>query len=92
MKVHVSKNQTKIYMAKKPIESMSSFTVAKPTGLNICFVFYNLPDLYETLALFFEKTFNKDVAVPQSDARKAAKETAEVVEKLMAFKGDYASS
>jgi len=92
MKVHVSKNQTKIYMAKKPIESMSSFTVAKPTGLNISFVFYDLPDLYETMSLFFEKSYNKDVAVPQSDARKASKETVEVVEKLMAFKGDYASS
>ena len=90
--VHVAKNQTKIYIAKKPIESMSSFTVAKPSGLNICFVFYNLPDLYDTLSLFFEKTFNKEVGVPQSDSKKAAKSAVEVVEKLMAFKGDFAST
>ena len=91
LSVHVAKNQTKIYMAKKPLESMSSFTVAKPTGLNICFVFYSLPDLYDTLAKFFEQSFNKDAAVPQSDAKKASKETVAVVERCMAFKGDYSS-
>ena len=84
-----AKNQTKIYLAKKPIESLSSFTVAKPVGLNISFLFYNLPDLYETLAKFFEQTFNKDGGVPQSDAKKAAKMTVEVVEKQMAFKSDF---
>ena len=84
-----AKNQTKIYIAKKPIESLSSFTVAKPTGMNISFLFYNLPELYDTLTKFFEQSFNKDAAVPQADAKKAAKETVEVVEKLMAFKSDF---
>ena len=87
--VHVSKNQTKIYMAKKPIESMSSFTLAKPTGLNICFVFYSLPDLYDTLSKFFEQTFNKDAAVPQADAKKAATDTVKVVKERMAFKSEF---
>jgi len=83
------KNQIKIYMAKKPIESLSSFTVARPKGLNICFLFYNAGEVYKTLSKFFEQTFNKDAAVPQSDAKKAAQETVEVVEKLMAFKSDF---
>ncbi|MDR0512159.1 MAG: hypothetical protein LBG93_03540 [Treponema sp.] len=87
--VHVAKNQTKIYMAKKPIESLSSFTVAKPKGLNVCFLFYNLPDMYDTLAKFFEQTFNKDAAVPQSDARKAGKDAVTVIQKTMSFKGDF---
>lgn len=87
--VLTSKNQIKIYYAKKPIESLSSFTVAKPTGLNITFLFYELPDLYETLAKFFEQSFNKDAGVPQADARKASKETVNVVEKQMAFKSDF---
>ena len=91
LSVHISKNQSKIYMAKKPIESLSSFTVAKPTGFNISFVFYQADDLYDTLRKFFEQTYNKDAGVPQSDAKKASKETVEVVEKLMAFKGDYGS-
>ena len=89
LSVITAKNQIKIYMAKKPIESLSSFTVAKPVGLNISFLFYELPDMYETLAMFFEKTFNKDAAVPMADAKKAAKNAVDVVEKLMAFKSDF---
>jgi len=89
LSVLTTKNQIKIYMAKKPIESLSSFTVAKPTGLNISFLFYELPDVYETLSKFFEQTFNKDAGVPQVDAKKAAKEAVNVVEKQMAFKSDF---
>ena len=87
--VITAKNQVKIYIAKKPIESLSSFTVAKPTGFNVSFLFYELPDLYDTLEKFFEQTFNKDAAVPQADAKTAAKQAIEVVEKLMAFKSDF---
>ena len=84
-----AKNQTKIYIAKKPIESLSSFTVAKPVGFNITFLFYELPDLYDTLAKFFEQTLNKDTGVPQADAKKASKTIVEVIEKQMAFKSDF---
>ena len=92
LSLHTARNQIKIYMAKKPIESLSSFTVLKPVGFNICFLFYELPDLYTTLAKFFEQSFNKDAAVPQTDAKRAAQETVEVIEKLMAFKSDFASN
>ena len=84
-----AKNQTKVYIAKKPIESLSSFTLAKPEGFNICFLFYELPDLYDTLCKFFDQTFNKDGGVPQSDAKKAAKMAVDVVAKQMAFKSDF---
>ena len=84
-----AKNQTKVYIAKKPIESLSSFTVAKPEGFNISFLFYELPDLYATLSKFFEQTYNKDGGVPQADAKKASKATVDVVEKQMAFKSDF---
>ena len=89
LSLHNAKNQCKIYTAKKPIESLSSFTVAKPRGFNISFVFYKLDDLYTTLFKFFEQAFNKDAKVPQSDAKAAAKIAIEVVEKQMAFKSDF---
>ena len=85
LNVITAKNQIKIYFAQKPIESLSSFTVARPVGFNVTFLFYDLPDLYETLAKFFEQTFNKDAAVPQADAKQAAKEAVAVVQKQMAF-------
>ena len=91
LNVHVAKNQSKVYMAKKPIESLSSFTIAKPVGLNISFVFYELPDLYTTLSKFFEQSYNKDAGIPQADAKKVSKETVAVIQKNMSFKGEYAN-
>ena len=91
LNVYNTKNQSKVYLAKKPIESISSFTVAKPVGYNITFVFYKLDDLYQTLGKFFEQTFTKDARIPQSDAKKTAAMAIEVLEKLMAFKSDFGS-
>jgi hypothetical protein len=85
----ITKNQCKILIAKKPIESMSSFTVTKPSGLNISFVFYNLPDLYETLAKFFEKAFSNDAGIPLVDAKKGAQKITDTIKKTMNFKGEY---
>ena len=87
--VHTSKNQIKIYIAKKPIESLSSFTIAKPKGFNITFLFYELPDMYDTISKFFEQSFNKDAAVPQADAKAAAQKAVKVVKNMMAFKSDF---
>ena len=84
-----AKNQTKIFIAKKPIESLSSFTVEKPEELNFSFLFYELPDLYETMHKFFEQTFNKDAGVPQSDSKKAAEMAITVIKEQMAFKSDF---
>jgi hypothetical protein len=85
LNLHTCKNQTKIYYAKKPIMTYTSFTVMKPTGINFAFVFFPLPDMYESLALFFEKTFNKEAAVPLADAKKVAKAIAKTVEETMVW-------
>jgi len=85
-----AKNQIKIYIAKKPLDSLSSFTVAKPTGLNISFLFYQNDELYDTMGKFFEQTLNKDAHIPTSDAKKVAVETIKVIQEKMAFKSDFA--
>ena len=84
-----TKNQAKIYTAKIPIESLSSFSIAKPTGLNVTFLFYDGTDLYETLAKFFEQTFNKDAGIPQIDGKKVANMAVTVIKEKMGFKGDF---
>ena len=84
-----TKNQIKIMIGKKPNEALTSFTVEKPEGLNISFVFYDLEDIYDTLAKFFEQSFNKDAGVPQADAKKAAQQIIATVENTMAFKADF---
>jgi hypothetical protein len=85
----ISKNQSTLYWAKKPIESLSSFTVARPTGFNVSFVFYNRQDIYTTLSKFFEQSFTNDAGLPMTDARKGAEEITAVVKKTMNFKGVY---
>jgi hypothetical protein len=92
LEVITSKNQIKVMISKNPIESLSSFTIMKPSGLNISFVFYNAPDVYQTLEVFFEKSFNNDGAVPQTDAKKAAKTAAKLVQTNMGFKSDFGAA
>jgi hypothetical protein len=81
----MAKNLSTIYYAKKPVESLSSFTVARPMGYNIAFVFYNLPDLYVTLARFFEQSFINDAGLPVQDAKKTAGEIAATIKNTMSF-------
>jgi hypothetical protein len=84
-----AKNESRIMIAKKPVDSFSSFTILKPTGINFALVFYNLPDLYASLGTFFEKTLNKEAGIPQQDARKGAKKITETVQATMSFKGEF---
>ncbi len=87
--LHTCKNQTKIYSGKEAIMSYTSFTIMKPQGVNFSFIFYNLPDVFDSMTLFFEKTFNKEAGVPMPDAKKVAKELGIKLKKTMAW--DYSS-
>jgi len=73
LELHTSKNQTKLFWGKNAVMSYTSFTILKPTGVNFSFLFFMLPDIYESLAMFFEKTFNKEAGVPLADAKKVSK-------------------
>lgn len=85
----VAKNQTRIMIAKQPIVSFSAFTILKPTGMNFALTFYSLPDLYDTLTIFFEKTYNKEAGVPMADAKKASQRTVEIIKNTMNFVGEF---
>jgi hypothetical protein len=80
---HVCKNQTRIYWAKESVMSYGGFTIARPEGINFSFCFYQLPDVVQSLQLFFEKTFNKEATVPLSDSKKVAAAVAEKVKTKM---------
>lgn len=83
----ISKNQTRIMIAKKPLTSFSSFTILKPTGINFALVFYRLPDIFDTMFIFFEKTLNKEAGVPMVDAKKAAARIVETMKSTMLWNG-----
>ena len=85
-----AKNNTRIMVAKEPIESFASFTILKPTGINFALVFYNLPDIFDNLDAFFEASLNKELQIPNSDAKAVAKVIIAAIEKTMSFKGEFA--
>ena len=85
----IAKNQTKIYIAKEPDETLGSFTILKPQSQNFAVVFYQLPDVYNSISAFFEMSLNRQRKVPQSDAKKASQLIATTIEKTMGFKGQF---
>lgn len=85
----IAKNQTKIYISKAADETPGSFTILTPKGMNFSVVFYELPDMYATIADFFTNSLNRQRKVPEIDAKKAAQMIVKTVEKEMNFKGDF---
>ena len=89
LEIITAKNQSKIMVAKEPNETFGSFTILKPQGQNFAVVLYQLPDVYNTIAGFFEDSLNKMRKIPQIDAKKAAELISKTVEKYMSFKGEF---
>jgi len=85
----IAHNQTRIMVAKEPNELYGSFTIIKPTSINFSIVFYQLPDVYNSLASFFEETLNRQRKVPQMDAKKAAQLISTTVQKTMGSQGEF---
>jgi hypothetical protein len=77
-----TRNQTKVMVSKEPLMTYGSFTILKPSGINFSFVFYNLPDVFETVQKFFATTLNKEAAVPKAEAEKAGKLVIEGIKKF----------
>lgn len=71
--VFTAKDQTKVMVSENPIMSYSSFTILKPTTVNFALVFYDRPDVVETMEFFFQKTLNREAGVSQVNSAAAAK-------------------
>ncbi|WP_461255263.1 hypothetical protein [Treponema sp. R80B11-R83G3] len=85
----ITKNQSKIYIAKEPNESFGSFTILKPSGSNFAIVFYQTPELYKKLAEFFVESLNRQRKIPEHDAKVVAQKITEILKKYMSFEGEY---
>jgi RNA polymerase subunit RPABC4/transcription elongation factor Spt4 len=84
-----AKNQTKIMISKEPNESFGSFTILRPSGVNFAVVFYKRPDVYESLVDFFVESLNRQVNIPEHDAKIAAQNITKILKKHMGFEGEY---
>lgn len=65
------KNMTRIMLSKQPVIAYSAFTITKPTTLNFSILFYNLPDVFDSIAAYFGKTLTAEANVPAGDAATA---------------------
>jgi len=77
-----AKNQTKVMVSKSPLMTYGSFTILQPSGENVAFLFYNLPDVHASIAKFFSTALNKEATVPRTDADKAGKLVVEGLKKF----------
>ena len=73
LEIITARNQTRVMVSKNPVMTYTSFTILKPTRDNFAYIFYNVSDVLENLAAFFQKTLNVEAAVPKTDAAKAAR-------------------
>ncbi len=80
------KNMSHIMFNKKPYESLSSFTIIRPTGINFSFIFYVRDDVFASIELFFEKTLNQEAQIPLTDSKKIAKTFAKTCEETLIWK------
>jgi hypothetical protein len=85
LELFLSKNQSRVYYAKAAVISYGSFTVMRPSGINFTFCFYHLPDMHQSMQLFFEKTLSKEAGLPLSDAKKVAAGLIEKVKGALAM-------
>ena len=94
LEIIIARNQTKIMVAKEPIELYGQFTILNPSSLNFSRVFYQNPDQRVSMAEiaeFFTDSLNRLRKIPHADAKKAAQYITAIVEKSMSFKGEYGS-
>jgi hypothetical protein len=78
-----------VFIGQEPIITYSSFTILKPVGQNVSYVFFPEENIKETILEFFRISLWKQARVPQSDARKLLTPIGEVFDKLRLSDGQF---
>jgi len=78
-----TKRQEKLMIAKEPVETYSSFTIANETGLNTSYVVYKDDSTSRTILGFFEQSLWKTLNISRTDARNACEIIESPLEKVM---------
>jgi hypothetical protein len=83
LEVFTTKRQEKVMIAKEPVETYSSFTIANETGLNTSYIVYKDESTSRTILGFFEQSLWKSLNNSRSDARNACEIIAGPLAKVM---------
>ena len=87
LNVFVTKRQEKVMVAKEPVDTYTSFTVANDTGLNTSYIVYRDDSTVGTILAFFEQSLWKTLSISRTDAKAAVEILGESVPKLLVLFG-----
>jgi hypothetical protein len=85
MDIITTKNQTKIMIAKEPINLFGCYTVFEPKGSNFALLFYQLPDMFASIATLFKESLNKHGKIYENDAMETGWCIATTIKKTMGW-------
>jgi hypothetical protein len=85
LEIVTAKNQTKVMVSKEPVLTYSSFTILRPSGADLSVMFYNRPDVLDSLEQFLQETLNKEANIPRPDAKNGAALVMKVVKQFTIF-------
>jgi len=71
LEVFATKRQEKLMIAKEPVETYSSFTIANETGFQSSYIVYKEESTARTILGFFEQSLWKTLSISRTDARNA---------------------
>ena len=83
LEIFATKRQEKVMIAKEPVETYTSFTIANETGLNTSYIVHKDESTSRTILGFFEQSFWKTLSMPRTDARQACEIISGPLEKVM---------
>ncbi len=87
LEVYSTRRQEKIMVAKEPIITYTSFTIANQTGLHSSYIVYHDESSIRTILGFFEQSFWKTLSIGRIDARNACELISGPLEALMIPEG-----
>ena len=79
---YTTRRQDQVYVGREPVVTYTSFTILKPVGQDVSYIFYPAEDTKATILEFFRNSLWKQARVPQTDARKVVTIIGEVFQKI----------
>ncbi|MDF1567704.1 MAG: transposase [Spirochaetaceae bacterium] len=83
LEIYATKRQEKLMIAKEPVETYTSFTIANETGLNTSYIVHKEESTARTILGFFEQSLWKTLSISRTDAKKACEIIEEPLNKVM---------
>jgi hypothetical protein len=86
---YTTNRQDHVFIGAEPIITYTNFTILKPVGQDVSYVFFPSDHVKDDIMEFFRLSLWKQARVPQSDARKLLEPLSGVYDKLRLSDGAF---